>query len=57
MRRYAWRPRIVSTWRRNGSRAIIWLQSYVEREDGHRYCGHLGYFSYEFSGPIFPGFR
>jgi hypothetical protein len=53
VKKYAWFPKIVHTWRRNGSRAVIWLQSYIADENGSRHIDHLGLFSYEFQGSIF----
>ena len=47
IKKYAWFPKYVSTWRPRGTTAIIWLQSYYLNENG-AYCKNLGLFSYEF---------
>lgn len=53
-KKYAWLPKIVFTWRPSTTRAVIWLQSYIiDYETGQKHVGHLGLFSYEFSGRLF----
>lgn len=52
IKRYAWRPRIVETWRPiNPTRALIWMQSYYEKGD-EVYCLRLGLLSWEFPGSL-----
>lgn len=57
IKKYAWLPKHVNTWRPNGTTAIIWFQSYYVKTEKHilynctiknTYCLHLGFFSYEF---------
>ena len=46
-KKFAFIPRIVYTWRRSNSRAIIWMQHYYIKPN-KIYCLKLGTFSYEF---------
>ena len=45
--KFAWLPKIVRTWRPQGTKAIIWMQRYFKNERG-AYVTRLGFFSYEF---------
>jgi hypothetical protein len=47
IKKYAWVPKYVKTWRPHGTNAIIWLQPYYKNEK-ETYCRYLGCFSYEF---------
>ena len=58
IKKYAWLPKYVNTWRPQGTKAIIWLQSYFETYEDtanafkskliNKYCNYLGFWSYEF---------
>jgi len=62
MRKFAWLPTRVDTWRPNRSKAIIWLQHYIvitgesdyfnlnDEHDpiGTKYVNKLGWLSYEY---------
>lgn len=47
IKKFAWLPRIVRTWRPKGTKALIWLQTYFVNSDG-AYCNHLGLLAKEF---------
>lgn len=47
MKKFAWLPKYVKTWRPKGTYAVVWLQYYFVDKSGF-YCKHLGFFSYEF---------
>ena len=55
--KFALLPRLVDTWRPQGTKAIIWLQTYYIKTEKipfkneysvDKYVLHLGLFSYEF---------
>ena len=60
VKKFAWRPVVVWTWRSAPTKAIIWMQGYYRQGDdiysslsttrrcfGEKYCTKLGIFSYE----------
>ena len=58
IKRFAWFPKIVNTWRPQKTKALIWLQYYYEdyEDTNHifkpklidKYCNYLGFWGYEF---------
>lgn len=46
IKKYAWLPKKVKTWRRSPTYAIIWLQPFF-KTDEHCYCLKIGRFSKE----------
>ena len=47
IKKFAYLPIIVPTWRRIPTKALIWMQTYYVKNN-KKYCLHLGMFSYEF---------
>lgn len=59
IRKFAWKPRIVKTWRPSFSLAFVWLQYYLVKESqrlyslngnseiGSEHINHIGRFSFE----------
>lgn len=48
VKKFAWFPVFVRTWRPQGTDAIVWLQEYYQKPNGEKYVGRLGFFSSEF---------
>lgn len=45
--KFAYLPKVVSTWRRTPTKALIWLQKYYIKGN-EIYCLKIGTFSHEF---------